>query len=222
MYNGFMRKQKFWGWVTVVLTLVTVIALLIIIPAHEKELTAFAIAHPFLAPFMIILFRMIAMIIPPIPGGILSFALIPVIGWFWSYVYAVIGMTLGASIAFFIARRFREPVVAKFVPFQQLESWEKKLSHKTEFFTFLLIRLTTGPIMDFISYIAGLTKISFKKFLLATVIAELPSAFVYYLGGEVYKKVTEQNSTYVGVGFILILAVLYYSFKDHEMFQKKK
>gem|GEM_PF-707159 len=217
-----MQKQKLWGWVTAFLTLVFVLALLIIIPAHEKELTTFAIAHPLLAPLMIILFRMLAMIIPPIPGGILSFALIPVIGWFLSFVYAVIGMTLGASIAFFIARKFREPVVAKFVPLQQLTIWEKRLSHKTEFFTFLLIRLTTGPIMDFISYIAGLTKISFKKFLLATVIAELPSVFVYYFGGEVYKKVTEQNSSYVGIGFILILAVLYYSFKDHEMFQKKK
>lgn len=217
-----MRKQKLWGWVTVFLTLAAVISLLIIIPAHEKEIIAFTIAHPFLAPILIIAFRTLAMIIPPIPGGILSFALIPVLGWFWSYVYAFIGMTLGASLAFFIARRYREPVVAKFVPLQQLHSWEKRLSYKTEFFTFLLIRLTTGPIMDFISYIAGLTKISFKKFLLATIIAELPSIAVYYFGGEVYKKITEHNSGSIGIGFILILAVLYYSFKDHEIFQKGK
>jgi uncharacterized membrane protein YdjX (TVP38/TMEM64 family) len=215
-------RQRLWGWITVALTILTVIALLLIIPAHQKEITTFTIHHPFLAPFMIILFRAVAIIIPPIPGGILSFALIPVLGWFWSYVYAVIGMTIGASVAFFIARKFREPIVAKFVPLQDLHLWEKQLSHKTEFVGFLLIRLTTGPIMDFISYVAGLTKISFKKFLLATLIAELPSALVYYFSGEVYKRVSQQNSGYIGIAFILIFGVLYYFFKDHKLFQKRK
>lgn len=212
-----MPKQKFWSWVTIILTIVTIASVLIIVPAHQKEITSFTLAHPLLAPVIIIFFRMIAMIIPPIPGGILSFALIPVLGWFWSYIYAVIGMTIGASIAFFIARKFREPVVAKFVPLQQLHTWEKQLSGKTEFTTFLVIRMTTGPIMDFISYVAGLTRISFKKFLIATLIAEIPSIVVYYLGGEVYKKFTEQNSSIFGIAFLLIIGVLYFFFKDHEL-----
>lgn len=219
-----MPKQKFWGWITIVSTIVIVTSLLFIIPAHQKEITDFTIKHPLLAPFIIIFFRMLAMIIPPIPGGILSFALIPVIGWFWSYIYAVIGMTIGACIAFWIARKFREPVVAKFVPLQQLHHWEKQLSSKTEFTTFLLIRMTTGPIMDFISYVAGLTKISFKKFLIATLIAELPSIFVYYLGGEVYKRFTEQNSSFFGIAFLLIISILYFFLKDHALLNggKKK
>ncbi len=217
-----MGKNKIWGWITVGITIVSVLLLLFLIPAYEKDLTAFTIHHPLLAPLLIILFRFIAMVIPPIPGGILSFALIPVIGWFWSYLYAMIGVTLGATVAFFIARKFREPVVAKFVPLKQLHLWEKKLSSRTEFVAFLIVRLTTGPIMDFISYIAGLSKISFKKFLIATLIAELPSMLTYYVGGEVYKKITEYNSTYVGVGFLLFLGVLYFFFKDHELITGEK
>jgi uncharacterized membrane protein YdjX (TVP38/TMEM64 family) len=217
-----MRKDKLWGWITALLTILSVLILLFVIPANEKELTKFTIQHPLLAPLLIILFRAIAIIIPPIPGGILSFALIPILGWFWSYLYAVIGVTIGATVAFFIARKFREPIVARFVPLKQLHLWEKKVSHKTEFVAFLVLRLTTGPIMDFISYLAGLTKISFKKFLLITLIAELPSSLAYYLGGKVYQRITEQNSSYFGLGFLLILGILYFFFKDHELITGKK
>ncbi|MEK7571528.1 MAG: VTT domain-containing protein [Patescibacteria group bacterium] len=217
-----MRKQHLLAGSTLVLGAVGVLILLFVIPSYEKEITTFSLEHPLLAPLIIIVLRMIAIIIPPIPGGVVSFALIPILGWFWSYIYAMIGITLGAIIAFFIARKFREPVVSKFVPLQQLHTWEGKLSKRTEFLAFLGIRMTTGPIMDFISYVAGLSKISFGKFLLATLIAEIPSAPVYFLGGEMYKQVSHENGVYVGIGFLVLLGLLWHHFKDHEMFKKKK
>lgn len=205
---------------TLVLTLLGVGFLFFWLPPHQDELTQLAIDHPIVAPLIIIFFRMIGMVIPPIPGGVISFALIPVLGWFWSSVYSMIGLTLGAIIAFFIARKFREPVIARFVPLQDLNKWEDKLSGKTEFFAFLGIRMMTGPIMDFISYVAGLSKISFWKFLLATVIAEIPSVFAYYVGGEVYKKVSVDNGAYVGVGILLAIGVAFFYLKDHEIIKR--
>jgi uncharacterized membrane protein YdjX (TVP38/TMEM64 family) len=214
--------KKYFLHISAGVTISLVLFLFLFTTTYEKEIVQFSLAHPLLAPLLLILFRMIGMIIPPIPGGILSFALIPILGWFWSYVYAMIGLTLGAIIAFYLARHFREPIVAKFVPLRQLHTWENKLSHKTEFFAFLMIRLTTGPIMDFISYIAGLSKISFPKFLLATLIAEIPSLLVYYLGGEIYSQISKSNTNLVGIGFLLVLGVLFYYFKDHEFFTGKK
>ena len=217
-----MNKSRLLAGLTICLTAIGVIILLFVFPPYQDDITAFALTHPLLAPLLIILLRMVAIIIPPIPGGVISFALIPVLGWFWSYVYAMIGVTLGAVIAFYIARKFREPVVARFVPLQQLHRWEGKLSTRTEFLAFLGVRMTTGPIMDFISYVAGLSNISFRKFLLATLIAELPSLPVYYVGGEMYNRLSQENGGYVGIGFLLTLAVLWFFFKDHELFGGKK
>lgn len=215
-------KKKYWGWITAVITITLTLALVIIVPANQEAITAFAIQHPILAPFIVILLRILAMVIPPIPGGIFSYALIPTFGWLLSYIYAFIGVTIGAVIAFVIARKFREPLIAKFVPLQQLHKWENQLSSRTEFMAFLIIRLTTGPIMDFISYVAGLTRISFKKFLLVTMIAELPSMVGYYLGEEVYQQFAAQDNQYVGVVLLIVIAFAFYFFKDHEFFSKKK
>ncbi len=217
-----MNKNRLVAHITLIFTAIIVLLMLFWLPAHEEELTKWSIANPLLAPLMIIIIRIVGMLIPPIPGGLVGFALIPIIGWFWSYIYSVIGVTIGAVIAFFLARHFREPIVARFVPLQQLHTWEKKLSHKTHFFAFLLLRLTTGPVIDFVSYIAGLTRISFWKFLLATLIAELPPMLVYYLGGETYKRFAEQGNSYVGIGVLLVLAITYWLLKDHEIFTGKK
>lgn len=217
-----MKKQQLLMYSTVSFTLLGVIFLFFWLPPRQDEITQFAIAHPLVAPLLLIFFRTIGMVIPPIPGGVISFALIPVLGWFWTAVYSMIGLTLGAVIAFLIARKFREPVIARFVPLRDLHKWEGKLSGKTEFFAFLGIRMMTGPIMDFISYVAGLSKISFWKFLLATIIAEIPGMFAYYLGGQAYKKVSAENGVYVGIGVLLAVGVAFFYFKDHELFKRKK
>lgn len=216
-----MTKQKKIGYITLITTVITIILVLFLLPPYQDQMIALSKDNPLLAPFIIIVLRIIGMVIPPIPGGLVAFALIPVIGWFWAYLYGVIGTTIGAVVAFFIARKFREKAVAHFVPLQQLHKWEATLSHKKKFWAFLLIRISTGPVMDFISYVAGLTKISFKTFLVATLIAEIPSGLVYFLGEKSYEQVAGSNN-YIGVGLLLLLGLAYYFFKDHEFFKGKK
>ena len=216
-----MNKNRLFAYITLGTTVVVVLFLMLWLPPQQEAIAAFSKANPLWAPLAIIISRIIGMVIPPIPGGLVSFALIPVIGWFWAYIYGVIGTTTGAIIAFLLARKFREPLVARFVPLQQMHSWEARISHKKKFWAFLLIRMTTGPLMDFVSYIAGLTKISFLTFLVTTLIAEIPTVLVYYIGGKTYEKFSGTNN-YAGVGFLLLLGILFYFFKDHEIFTGKK
>ena len=216
-----MTKQKKIATITVLTTVVTIFLVLFLLPPYQEQAISFSKENPLLAPIIIILLRIIGMIIPPIPGGLVSFALIPVIGWFWAYLYGVIGTTIGAVLAFFIARTFREKAVTHFVSLQQLHTWEKTLSHKKKFWAFLLIRLSTGPVMDFISYIAGLTKISFKTFFIATLIAEIPPGLVYFLGEKSYEQVAGSNK-YIGIGLLILVGLAYYFFKDHDFFTGKK
>lgn len=216
-----MQKHHVIGGGTLLLTLLGIGFLFLWVPPHIEQLTQFVLDHPILAPFLLIVWRILSIVIPPIPGGIVSIALIPVVGWFWSYTYGLIGVIIGTSLAFFIARKYREPVVKKFFPLQQLHKWEGKLSRKTEFMAFLGLRLTTGPLLDFMSYVAGLSKISYNKFILATVLSELPQAFIYFLGGEAYERFAEK-SIYLGIGSILLLIVAISVIKNHELFKKRE
>jgi uncharacterized membrane protein YdjX (TVP38/TMEM64 family) len=196
---------------TILLVIISIFVVSALITPNLEALIQFSKDYPVLAPIIIISWRALAIIIPPIPGGLVSLALIPVFGWFWSFIYATIGLLIGANVAFFLARWFREPLVRKLVPLQQLHSWEDKLSSKKEFYGFLIIRLTTEPILDFISYIAGLSKISFWKFFTATFISLLPNIVLFYIGEEVYKRFYQQNA-FLALILVLVIGVGYYIF----------
>lgn len=198
---------------TATLSILGILAAWSLLPSNLETLKVFFAEHPLVGPIVIILWRIIGIVIPPIPGGILSISLIPVFGWWWSFVYAAIGLIIGTSISFWLARIFRERVVKVFVPLQQIHQWEDKLSNKTEFFAFLGIRLTTGPVMDFISYVAGLSKMSYKHFLGATIIALIPDLIIYYIGDSIYNSLY-QKSSYLAGGILIILIIIIYLHKS--------
>lgn len=186
----------------------TFAVLLTVTLANQTQIAHFVVAHPVLAPFIIIAWKTAGMVFVPIPGGTLTFALIPVLGWFTAYLYNVIGSLIGSSIAFWIARKFRRPVVQRLVPLQTIDKWEAKLSEGQEFWAFLVVRAVTWPIFDLMSYAFGLSRISYKRFLAVTALLLIPNAAVYYLGNEFYLQVL-RRSWQLGVAVIIIAGIGY-------------
>ncbi len=217
-----MKRPLAIGLLTFTLTVICFIALIGFVLTYRAEIINFSLTYPLFIPLFIVIWRAISIIIAPLPGGILSFAFIPILGWFWAWMYGSVGVIIGATIAFYIARRFREPAVSRFIPLKKLHAWEEKLSERTEFLAFVGVRITTGPIMDFISYIAGLSKISYKKFILATVIALIPEAIWYFLGGSMYQKLLSTKSVLGGIALVTILVVGFFIVKNHGIFKKKE
>ena len=168
--------------------------------------------HPYLGPLLLILWRIIGIIFPAIPAGVVSFAVVPIFGWLRTYLYTVTGIMIGTSISFFLARKFREPLVERFVPLKKLHKLEGELSEKQKFMAIVLIRLFTVPVMDFSSYAAGLTRISFPKFFLATLIASLPDIAIFYFGEQLYKTVFGK-SVIIAVGALFFLGAGYFIVK---------
>lgn len=209
-----MGSKNIVALLTITLTATSLVLFVLFVPAYLEEIINFATIHPVLAPFLVIIWRILAIIIPPLPGGVVSFALLPAFGWFWSFIFAAIGMLIGTSIAFYLARRFRLPLVKKFLPLQELNAWESRLSERTEFLGFLALRMTTGPVMDFISYVAGLSNITYRKFILATAISLVPDAFIFFAGEELYKNVYKKNTYWNLVALVIFMVVAYVIYKS--------
>lgn len=214
-----MKKSELIPLVTILSPFVGVLLLLLWLPDYANYLIDFSKQYPILSPVIVILWRIIGIVIPPLPGGIVSFALIPVFGWKLSYLYSVIGIMLGACIAFWLARKYREKLVKRVVPLQQLHDWQNKVSRNTEFAAFLAVRFATGPVFDFMSYVAGLSKITFKKFFIVTLITLIPDAFYFYVGDTVY-----QSDPIAGIILIIIFIIVYYVLQKMRFFDllKKK
>ena len=103
-------------------------------------------------------------------------------GWFYAGIFSIIGWSIGAAIAFVIARFFGAPAVKKFISFRKIEAIEKKIPKKNMFWSIIIMRLIVP--VDILSYALGLfSTISFRTYILATIIGITPFAFIFaYIG----------------------------------------
>lgn len=150
----------------------------------EAYLSSFLAGYPVLAPALFIVLRAIPVIIPPIPGALFDLVGVALFGWQLGLGLALTGGLLGAAISFYIARYFRERAVRYFVPLQKLHELEAKYSERKKFWALVGLRVITSPFFDYANYAAGLTRIRFPTFILATFIGVLPFAFIIYYFGS--------------------------------------
>src|SRR3989344_6900096 len=57
--------------------------------------------------------KIAAIVWPPLPGSLFTFGAIPFIGWFQSYLVDMIGSLIGASIAYFLGKKYGYPFLKK-------------------------------------------------------------------------------------------------------------
>ncbi len=90
---------------------------------------------------------------------------------------STVGWTAGALIAFFLARKFGRPLVAKIIRTEKIEKIENLIPEKNIFLTIFFFRTVTP--FDGLSYILGLiTRVSPKTFFWATFLGLIPFCFV--------------------------------------------
>lgn len=161
--------------------------------------------YKIIAPILFILLRALSVIIPPIPGIIFDLPGILVFGWVWGLIYAEIGVMLGAMIAFFIARTFREPAIRRVGFLRKVAEWEKAVSEEKKFWALTALRLPTNVAFDYISYAAGLTAIRPVIFFFSTLLGNIPAMFVvYYFGGLSFQK-----GVYFSIAFLATLIIIW-------------
>jgi uncharacterized membrane protein YdjX (TVP38/TMEM64 family) len=179
---GSRREKIFWFTLSVII--VIIFSLPILFSGYQEYVVGLIESSPYLAPLVIIVFRFLGVVLAPIPGAPIAFASMAVLPWQMAWLWNFIGAELGAMVAFLIARRFREPVVARFVSLEKIHQWQDKISQKKQFWGFVGLRFTALIAFDFISYAAGLAKLSFRTFLIATFLIDIPAGFIFfYFGG---------------------------------------
>ncbi|TSD03834.1 MAG: hypothetical protein Greene071436_236 [Parcubacteria group bacterium Greene0714_36] len=164
---------------------ITMIAVLPLISSRSLQFATDIVRDdPYVAPLAIVLLRFVGVVVAPIPGSPIMFASIAIMPWWQAWVYNFIGSMAGSVCAFFIARTFREPVVARFAPLREIHQWQGRVSQQNQFWAFAGLRLVSLVAFDFVNYAAGLTRIRFRTYLLATLIVEIPIGFLFfYFGG---------------------------------------
>lgn len=136
-------------------------------------------------------------------GSIIGIAGGMAFGMYLGTLYTTLGALLGSTTAFFIARFLGREAVEKLLR-GKVQSFENGVE-KNGFLLILILRLI--PIIPFnvISYGAGLTKIKFKDYLLATMIGIIPGVIIFTNLGD---KALNINSPEFIQAIILFLGLI--------------
>lgn len=135
------------------------------------------------APVVSALLMVFQSVVAPLPAFVVTFTNGLLFGWLWGALLSWSAAMLGAALCFWIARVLGRPVV------ERLVGGTRALEMSDVFFArygnraVLVSRLLPFVSFDIISYGAGLTPITFGRFLVATGIGQLPATLIYsYLG----------------------------------------
>ncbi len=130
-----------------------------------------------------ILVMMTAVIVAPFE----TLPLLPVAVTIWgtnlAAIFTIIGWTIGALVAFGLARSFGQRIICRFVSKCDLDEWRVILPKKGIFWLIILARIILP--VDIISYAVGLfTKTHWFPYLIATLIGIIPFAYIFAYGAN--------------------------------------
>ncbi len=118
------------------------------------------------------------------PALILTLAGGLAFGPWWGTLYVLLGGLSGACLCFMIARSFGHEKMKKHVgQFSQLRAFDDQIAEHG-FRTMLIMRIVPIFPYDPVSYLAGLSKMSFRDYTLATAIGMVPGAFAFNMLGH--------------------------------------
>lgn len=155
---------------------------------HTKLFVSSEALHSFLTRFglfavlIFILIQAIQVVIPIIPGALGCLAGVIIFGPVEGFLYNYIGICMGSLIAFLLARRYGMGLVEKMSKPKLLEKYSVWLnSDKFDKWFAVAIFLPVAP-DDFLCYLAGITKISLKKFLMIILTGKPLAIAAYSMG----------------------------------------
>lgn len=151
------------------------------------------------APVASCLLMVLQALAAPVPSFLITFANGLAFGVFWGWMLSLFGHVLAAAVCFGVSRALGRGPVEVLVGRTGLQSADRWFERWGTYAVFAG-RLVPGVAFDAISYAAGLTRMRFGGFMLATTLGILPQTFLYsYLG--------QRAPEYVGL-FLLTTALV--------------
>jgi uncharacterized membrane protein YdjX (TVP38/TMEM64 family) len=211
MENSNSNKPKKWLKLLILAAIATVIFLIFqftslsiadFTPTNVKN---FILSFGIWAPVVFIVIYALRGAILVIPVGIMSFAGGLAFGKWFGTIYILIGATLGASLSFVIARYFGRQFIETFSWLHKgkIKQFDEGIE-KNGFRMMLFMRLMPLFQYDAVNFGAGLSKIKFRDYVLATFIGMAPGGFINAMLGSSLERIVSIQFL-AALGFFILL-----------------
>lgn len=145
-----------------------------------------------LGPLIFIFIQIIQVVIPMLPGFVTCIAGAVVFGPAAGFFYSYMGVCIGSIMAFYIARKYGITIVQKIISeekYNKYMSWLEK-GRKFDILFALAILLPTAP-DDVLCFIAGLTKMTWKKFIVIILLGKPFVIALYSIGTAGFSQILD-------------------------------
>ena len=169
-----------------------------------RDLEHQILGSPFVTAFILIglkgLFAVVGF--PGTPLTLLSGSLL---GNFFGMIVALIGNTLGATLAFLLARYIlKDYVQEKFLAkYPRIKVYENKLE-KNAWATIISLRLI--PLFPFnaLNFLLGVTNVPLRQYIVGSFVGMIPGTFLFVYFGESLRMLSPLNVSLAIVGIIVL------------------
>lgn len=154
---------------------------------------------------------MIGIVWPPIPGGVLTLASIPVIGWQYAFLADLTGTTIGGSIAYFIGKKYGRKILETLFDEQLIKHIDRiKIHEGKEIEGLVVLRIFIHSISEIVSYGAGVLGIEYKKYLISTILAMIVFIPMFYF----FEQILSGKNLVFNILLTLITGSIFVYYKD--------
>lgn len=170
---------------------------------QDPSIKEFIISAGILGPLVFSVLYVITMIIAPLPGFPLLITAFGVFGIYQTILLNYLLCLVSASINFYIARRWGRSAILRLVGKHGLDRVD---SHVNEFGTEILIltRLFDGFLFEWISYAAGLTKMSFFRYFIITAVGSIPYNIIAFYFAQ---KITDLGQLFISLSIVFYVTL---------------
>lgn len=152
----------------------------------KETLSAFILQTGVFGPPLFIFLQILQTVVPIIPGALTSVAGVFIYGHIIGTIYNYIGIVIGCAIIFYLSRMYGPKFVQSMVSqktYDKYVGWLNEGKRFDRFFIFMMI----WPISpaDFICMLAGLTNMTFKRYMTIIILCK-PITLVIYTYGLTY------------------------------------
>lgn len=141
---------------------------------------AYLVKFGILAPCLFILIQIIQVVYPVIPGGLTCVLGHVVFGPFLGFIYNTVGIFIGSLISFMLARKYGAQFAKIFVSDDTYNKYIPCLDKGKYFERFLAAAfILPGFPDDFLCMVAGLGKMSLRKFTAIFLLAKPVTLYIY-------------------------------------------
>ncbi|WP_373485698.1 TVP38/TMEM64 family protein [Acetobacterium malicum] len=180
-------------------------------------LQSFLLQFGIWTPLAFFLLQLLQIIIAPIPGGTVGLVGGALFGTIGGFLISAAGTLTGSIIVFLLSKRFGRPFVIRFVSSELIEKYDQIKESKLNTVLFLIFLFPLFP-DDMLCFIAGLSPMPVKTFILIVMLARTPSVFINTMIGAGIMDDSPTQFIIAVTIYAVLIAVLYFNRKRLDTF----